>query len=342
MERLVPLLGFKSKVRQAASVKYEQLSTEDRYSIAAQRGTYIKVAAIASNLNRHRSTIYRELKRNASAHDGNYRASHACQKASGRQKRSKRNMRFKKSDFEVVEKLVRVDLSPEQVVGRLRLEGRPVMSHETIYKWIWKDKKGGGSLWLHLRGSRKQRRKRYAAKDSRGRLAGKKMIGERPTLVEGRSRCGDWEIDTVHGSGKPGVVTVVERRSGLVRIGKLDRITMEETGARTVSLLAKEKDRVMTITADNGSEFHNYRKVEKALETQVYFATPHHAWERGTNENTNGLIRQYIPKGEDLKPLTQRDCTTIAENLNNRPRKRLGFKTPNEVYYNIKTVALQT
>lgn len=135
-------------------MKYEHLGTEERHSIAAQRGTYIKVAAIAVTLGRHRSTIYRELRRNASVHDGNYRATHACQKAGGRQKRSKRNMRFNEVDFLEVTKLIRVDHSPEQAVGRLRLEGRPVMSHETIYKWIWKDKKSGGNLWLHLRGSR--------------------------------------------------------------------------------------------------------------------------------------------------------------------------------------------
>jgi IS30 family transposase len=323
-------------------VKYEHLTTEERHSIAAQRGTYIKVAEIADNLGRHRSTIYRELKRNASTHDGNYRASHACQKASGRQKRSKRNMRLAAAEFGSVERLIRSDLSPEQAVGRLRAEGTPAMSHETVYKWIWKDKKEGGDLWLHLRCARKQRRKRYAAYDSRGRLAGKKMIGERPAAVERRSRIGDWEIDTVHGTTKAGVVTIVERRSGLVRIGKLKRITKEETGKRTIRLLAGEKDRVNTITADNGAEFHGYQRIERKLDTSVYFATPHHSWERGTNENTNGLIRQYLPKGTPLDGLTQSDCTRVAAVLNHRPRKRLGFKTPHEIYYGLPIVALQT
>lgn len=342
LSTLVGRLGFKTKVRQSASVKYEQLKTEERYSIAAQRGAYINVSQIACNLGRHRSTIYRELKRNASAHDGNYRATHACQKASGRQKRSKRNMRFKADDFQVVERLVRKDLSPEQVTGRLALEGTPVMSHETIYKWIWQDKSAGGSLWKHLRCANKRRRKRYAAKDSRGRLAGKKMITERPAVVERRSRIGDWEIDTVHGTTKAGVVTIVERRSGLVRVGKLQRITKEQTEKRTIRLLLSDKSRVKTITADNGGEFHGYQRLERALETSVYFALPHHAWERGTNENTNGLIRQYLPKGTPLDDLTQSTCTQIANTLNNRPRKRLGFKTPNEVYHRLPVVALQT
>ena len=216
------------------------------------------------------------------------------------------------------------------------------MSHETIYKWIWLDRCRGGTLWEHLRGARKQRRKRYSRYDSRGRLAGKKMIGERPASVERRTRFGHWEIDTVHGKGKPGVVTIVERRSGLVRIGKIKRISMEETAARTVSLLIGEKERVQTITADNGSEFHSYKRIENALDTKVYFATPHHSWERGTNENTNGLIRQHLPKGADLTELSQRECTRIAEKLNNRPRKLLGFKTPNEIYYGISPLALQS
>ncbi|MBB5352686.1 IS30 family transposase [Haloferula luteola] len=306
------------------------------------RGAYVKVEEIARRLGRHRSTIYWELKRNASAHDGGYRAIHACWKASGRQKRSRRNMRYGPGDFEPVEELLREDLSPEQVVGRMRLERRGTMSHETIYKWIWLDRRHGGTLWRHLRGARKQRRKRYGRNDSRVRLAGKRMIGKPPAVVERRSRIGDWEIDTVHGKGKAGVVTIVERRSGLVRIGKLERISMAQTGSRTVKLLSGEQNPVRTITADNGCEFHNDKRVEKSLGTTIDFATPHHSWERGTNENTNGLIRQYLPKGEDLAGLTQRECTKIAEKMNKRPRKRLKFRTPNEIYDGLSPVALQT
>ena len=152
-------------------------------------------------------------------------------------------------------------------------------------------------------------------------------------MVAARGRIGDWEMDTVHGRGKACVVTVVERKTGLVRIGPIARATKEETLERTVKLLWAERDRVKTITADNGTEFHNYLELESILDAQVYFATPHHAWERGTNENTNGLIRQYLPKGTNLSRLTQRQCDHIAEQLNNRPRLRLGFMTPNEAYY---------
>ena len=129
------------------------------------------------------------------------------------------------------------------------------------------------------------------------------------------------------------MVTVVERKTGLVQIGPIQRATKELTLDRTVKLLWEERQRVKTITADNGTEFHNYRELENILGTRVYFATPHHAWERGTNENTNGLIRQYLPKGTNLSRLSQQQCDRIAERLNNRPRLRLGFKTPNEAYY---------
>jgi transposase, IS30 family len=300
----------------------------------------VGMAEIADHLGRHRSTLYREVKRNQSVHDGAYRPSHAVEKASGRQKRSRRNWRYGPAEFGMIATLIRARHSPQQIVGRRKHEGHSVMSHETIYRWIWADKRCGGSLWRHLRGASKQRRKRYNSYDSRGRLAGKKPIEQRPLVVASRERIGDWEIDTMHGRGKACVVTVVERKSGLVRIGPIGRATKEQTLARTVKLLWPERERVKTITADNGTEFHNYLELESRLATEVYFATPHHAWERGTNENTNGLIRQYLPKGTNLSALTQQQCDRIAAELNNRPRLRLGFKTPNEVYYH-PSVALQ-
>jgi IS30 family transposase len=314
-------------------MNYHQLSTEERYEIGAMRRQHVGMAAMAEHLGRHRSTLYREVKRNQSVHDGSYRPSHAVEKASGRQRRCRRNWRYGAAEFAPIEALIRAGLSPEQIVGRSQRAGQGVMSHETIYRWIWRDKRCAGTLWRHLRGARKRRRKRYGRYDSRGRLAGKRLIGQRPAVVASRGRIGDWEIDTMHGRGKACVVTVVERKTGLVRIGPIQRATKELTLERTVKLLWEERQRVKTITADNGTEFHNYRELESILGTRVYFATPHHAWERGTNENTNGLIRQYLPKGTNLSRLTQRQCDRIAEQLNNRPRLRLDFMTPNEAYY---------
>ena len=322
-------------------MKYRHLSMEERYQIAAMRGQRVAMVEIARALDRHRSTVYREVRRNSSVHDGFYRATHSVQKASARKHRSLRNLRYGSPEMAVIEERLRWNWSPEQIVGWLRKQGQRAMSHETIYRHVWRDKACGGTLWRHLRGARKRRRKRYGAYDSRGRLAGKRMIEQRPAIVEERRRIGDWEIDTVHGRGKACLVTIVERKSGLVRIGSIPRATKENTVEKTVELLQAEVYRVRTITADNGTEFHSYPELEKRLDTKVYFATPHHAWERGSSENCNGLIRQYFQKGTNLSRVTQDECHEVAEQLNNRPRLRHGFKTPNEVYFKGLNVALQ-
>lgn len=311
---------------------YRQLTAEEKYQIAALRQQGLTAPQIAVMLRRHRSTIAREVKRNATPYDGAYRASGAVEMTNGRRRRSRRNARYGPIHFAPIEALLQRRWSPAEIVGRRRLEGLPVMSHETIYLWIWRDKAEGGSLWVHLRGARKRRRKRYGRKDSRGRLAGKRPIQDRPAIVERRGRFGDWEMDTVHGKGKPCIVTAVERKSGLVRIGPLPGATVEHTNARLIELLSLEPHKVRTITSDNGVEFHGYKEIERQLGTTIYFATPHHAWERGTNENTNGLIRQYLPKRTPLGHLTQTHCDEIAAHLNHRPRLRLSFRTPHEVY----------
>lgn len=311
---------------------YRQLLDEERYRIAAMRAARCSIQEISVALGRHRSTIYREVERNKT-NAGSYIAVTAGEKTRGRRSRSRCNRRFGREHFAPIETMLRADYSPEQIVGRLRLEGVKAMSHETIYKWIWADKEAEGTLWKHLRGSRKQRRKRYGRNDSRGRLAGKRMITERPAVVETRSRFGDWEIDTVHGVGKPCVVTVVERKSGLLRVGKLTTAGSQQTLERTTQIMNGEAHLIHTITSDNGTEFHCYKELEARLGIQVYFATPHHAWERATNENTNGLLRQYLPRGTSFDHIKQAHCTKIAEKLNNRPRRRLGYRTPNEVYY---------
>jgi IS30 family transposase len=312
---------------------YRQLTNEERYQIAILRSQGLKNPAIAAALGRHRSTISREMERNATPYDGAYRPSMAVEMTNGRRSRSRRNARYGADDFAPIEALIAEKWSPDQIVGSRRRDGIAVMSHETIYVHIWKDKENGGSLWRHLRGALKQRRKRYGRNDSRGRLAGKRMIGDRPAVVNRRTRFGDWEGDTVHGCTKPCIVTVVERKSGLVRIGPLPRATVEHTNACLIELLSHEAHKVRTITTDNGVEFHGYKDIERQLATKIYFATPHHAWERGTNENTNGLIRQYLPKGTDLGGLTQGRCDKIAATLNHRPRRRLGYRTPHEVYH---------
>lgn len=209
------------------------------------------------------------------------------------------------------------------------------MSHETIYRHIWQDKAQGGDLWTHLRQSPKVRRKRYRSYDSRGRLANKRHISERPASVETRQYKGHWEIDTVMGKGSPDcIVTLVERKTGFLTIGKLKDRTTESLNRRASMLINRNPTGFKTITADNGTEFHQYKMIEATSSARFYFANPYHSWERGSNENANGLIRQYIPKGSSMKYLTQQQCDAIAHKLNSRPRKRLNFKTPKKHYYN--------
>jgi IS30 family transposase len=315
-------------------MKYHQLTSGERYSLSALRTQGLNQSQIAKQLGRHRSTISRELKRNSAHLDGHYRPSKAIERTSGRRSRSRRNQRFTLDDLHQVDALIRMQWSPQQVSGHLRKKRLLRISHETIYRHIWSDKACGGSLHLHLRGARKNCRKRYGAYDSRGKLAGKRHISERPPSVQGRRRIGHWEIDTVVGNGSQHcIVSLVERKTGYVLIGKLEARTVQQLNRGTLRIARRHADQFATITADNGSEFHGYALIEQALALKFYFATPHHSWERGTNENTNGLIRQYIPKGVNMAKLTQHDCNVIATKLNTRPRKRLDYKTPHECFY---------
>jgi IS30 family transposase len=287
---------------------------------------------MARALGRHPSTISRELKRN-SRRDGGYRPSTADDLARWRRSRSRRNGQFGQAQWSLVESFLKQDWSPEQIAGRLKSAGLLSISHETIYRYVWEDRKRDGKLHEHLRCSPKKRRKRYGSYDSRGRLAGKRPISDRPPGAENRSRVGHLEGDTVLGaSDKHCVLTLVDRKTGYVMIGKLKARTVEATNRRARALINSAPRRVRTITVDNGTEFHGYKKIEATTGTRFFFAAPYHSWERGTSENTNGLIRQYLPKRTSMAQITQRDCTRIAAKLNRRPRKRLGFKTPEECY----------
>jgi IS30 family transposase len=316
-------------------MSYKQLTEGDRYTLAALKRQGLSFTKIAEAMNRHRSTIYREVKRNSCwIIDGSYRPTKAQRRTRARRRRSRRNQHFTTQDYKEVRQLIRKDWSPEQITGHLKKEGKRCFSHETIYQYIWRDKRKGGTLWKHLRCAQKRRRKRYNAYDSRGRLADKRNIAERPAEVETRQTQGHWEIDTVMGKGsKHCIVTLVERKTGYTLMGQLNDRTTKSTNKRTIKLMKRMPDEFKTITADNGTEFHQYKKVEAATNCPYYFANPHHSWERGTNENTNGLIRQYLRKGTSMEGLTQQQCDRIAAKLNSRPRKRPGYKTPEECFY---------
>jgi IS30 family transposase len=313
---------------------YRQITFAERYTLGLLRQRGLSAAAIARVLGRHRSTIGREVRRNGTPRDGCYRPQLAEWYACGRRSHSRRNRQFTAAEWARIQALLREDWSPEQIAGRLRCEGALCISHETIYRYIWADKRAGGTLYRHLRGACKQRRKRYGRYDSRGRLAGKRPITARPAAVETRRALGHWEGDTMLGASQAGpcVLSLVERKTGYLLLGQLDQHTSAAVNQRAQRLIAAQPHPVRTITVDNGTEFHDYAKLEQATATRFYFATPHHAWERGTNENTNGLVRQYLPKRQSMAHLTQHDCNRIATKLNRRPRKRLGYRTPEECY----------
>jgi IS30 family transposase len=223
--------------------------------------------------------------------------------------------------------------SPEQICGRLQLEQQVKLSPETIYRYVLKDKQSGGALYKHLRHQSKRYRKRYGSHDYRGKIPDRVDIAERPAVVDERSRLGDWEADLVMGKAHQGaIVTLAERRSRLYLALPIARKTAELVTTAITTLLNQIKDWVHTITYDNGREFSDHKTIAQRLNCSSFFARPYHSWERGLNENSNGLLRQYFPKAMALNNVSEEDVQAATEALNHRPRKCLGFKTPWEVF----------
>ena len=313
---------------------YHQLTQEERYRITAYRMCGTSQSEIARLLQRHRSTISRELRRNATNHDGDYRAQKAHSYATARRRRCRRRARFSAPEMARMARLLRRRFSPEQISGLWKKNGALNISHETIYRYIRWDKRVGGDLWKFTRIMSKFARKRYRSHDSRGVLPGKRPIGDRPVEVELRKRIGHWEGDTVMGSDmRHCVLTLVERKTGYAIIKKLKARQMHEVTRAATRAIRSHCRNFKTITFDNGTEFHDYARLEQRFPLKIYFATPYHSWERGSNENFNGLLRQYLPKGSCMSAVTQARCNQIADDLNNRPRKRHGFSTPAELYH---------
>ena len=311
---------------------YTQLTQEERYQIYALKKAGHSQKEIAVTLGRSPSTISRELRRNKGLKG--YRPKQAHKLAQNRkQERSRR--RIPDSVWQRVALLLREDWSPEQISGWLRHSEGVCISHEWIYHHVYEDKRCGGDLHRHLR-CQKPRRKRYGSYDRRGRIRERVSIDERPAVVEERSRIGDWEVDTV--IGKPGgavLVTLVERYARLSVLALAPNKTAEAVKEAILKAIQPLSSQVYTLTYDNGKEFALHMDIAKALEADGFFAHPYHSWERGLNENTNGLIRQYLPKGTDFKQLTSTQVEQIMNKLNNRPRKCLGYKTPNQVFFGI-------
>ena len=314
-------------------MEYHQLTSGERYLIAKAKSMGESYRAIARKLKRSVSTISRELKRNVDSR-GEYSASKADSYARARRRRSRRGTHYEAQQVQLVHELMQHKWSPEQISGRLGQLGVMQVGTSTIYRWVRRDKARGGGLWLRTRRLSRRYRKGYRVPDRRGRLSGKRSIDERPRSVQQRTEFGHWEGDTVMGrDGRHCILTLVERKTLKVRIRKLPARQVAEVNKVLHEELGRQGDLLIkSVTLDNGTEFHGYAELERAHGTKFYFARPYHSWERGTNENTNGLIRQYLPKGSCFKGLTDRRCKEIEEELNNRPRKKLGFATPNEAY----------
>lgn len=313
--------------------EYNHLSQVERYNICMYLVQGFSKSDIAKAMNRSVSTIYRELERNKRPQNGYYAASVADSYAHGRLRRARRGSQYSADVWNIVYALLKKKWSPEQIRNHLCVVHNIEISIQTIYRHIKKDRRKGGMLYKSLRIMSKVRRKSYGSKDSRGRLEGKKDITTRPIEADKRLEIGHWEGDTVMGGDrKECVLTLVDRKSGYAFVEKLRARTAEETNYALNRIISKHREKFKTITFDNGTEFHSYKKIEERFGVQCYFAKPHHPWERGCNENFNGLLRQYLPKGKSMKEIGTAKLEVILQELNERPRKRHSFKSPQEVY----------
>ena len=311
---------------------YKQLSFEQRYHISGLRKARFKPMHIADEVGVNRSTISRELRRNRGQRG--WRPKQAQQLRDERRHACTNAARFTQKDWDTVEALIRQDRSPDQAGKRLGLENVLQISHETIYPRIYADKRRGGELWKHLR-SQKPRRKCYASgQERRGMIKNRVSIENRPEIVEQKTRIGDWEGDTVIGRRHRGaLVTLAERKSRYVLAAKVPSKHAEGVTAAVIRLLRPHQRKCHTVTFDNGKEFAEHESIGAELTAEIYFAHPYQSWERGLNENSNGLLRQYFPRNMMLSEVTQEQVQRAVDRLNHRPRQVLGYRTPFEVFF---------
>ena len=313
-------------------MKYHRLTQQERYQIYALLKEGLSLNAISNNIGKDKSTISRELKRNTG--QKGYRPKQANALAMDRVKLKIRSSYLKVEQINYIKEKIELKWSPEQISGRMKLDGLDSVSHETIYRYIDIDKQNGGKLYLNLRHKNKRYKKRYGSNDRRGQIPNKVSIEKRPAIVERKDRIGDFEIDLIIGSHhKQALVTVVDRKSKFTLIKKILHKQSTLVEVALIEMLLPIKQWLHTITSDNGKEFAAHERVSAYLDADFYFCHPYASWERGLNENTNGLIRQFFPKGSDFTHITQSQIIDAQNNLNYRPRKTLGYKTPAEVFY---------
>jgi len=317
------------------------ITQEQRYTISCMHNDGYTQKDIARSIGKDKSVISRELKRNSDNRNGAYRYELAIRKHSERQKAKHKHKRFTALIQKEVEALLLQEYSPEQVVGLLKKHKKETVSVERVYQHIWADKKAGGSLYTHLRRQGRRNRKRGAYKDTRGIIKNRVSIEQRPAVVDRRERFGDLEVDLIIGKNhQQAILTINDRASGMLKMKKVGSKEAVVVTAAINDLLEDWIPYINTITADNGKEFAGHEDVAEQLNIDYYFAHPYHSWERGSNENLNGLVRQYFPKGSDFTKITQQEIEEVELKLNSRPRKRFDYENPtfvmNQLLFNQK------
>jgi len=308
----------------------KHLTEKQRYTIEKLLAQDFTKSKIAEILGVHKSTISRELKRNADLRSKAYKSGLAQRKSEKRQVGKSRYRKFDQETQDRALALLKQDYSPEQITGYCKLNNEEMVSHESLYQFIWNDKRQGGMLYTHLRHKGRKYRKRGALKDKRGIIKNRVTIDQRPAVVDRKERFGDLESDTIIGKNHKGaIVTINDRATGMLKMKLIKAKEADLTQQAIEEKLEPWKAfQLKTMTNDNGREFANHASIAENLGIEVYFAHPYHSWERGANENLNGLIRQYIPKKTDFSTLTDEYISSVEHKLNNRPRKRLGYKSP--------------
>lgn len=294
---------------------------------------------IAETIGKNAAVISREIKRN-SRENGLYDCDFAQAKYEKGLKSKPRRVKMTDSVRNLVEEGLNKQWSPEQISQTAKSKGIECVSHERIYQYVWSDKQNGGNLYVNLRNRGKKYRKRGAEKDKRGSITNRVSIHERPAIVDEKARVGDWEGDTIIGKDHKGaILTTNERKSGYLLLAKLGGKNADDLATKMVAVLSPYQAVCHTMTFDNGKEFARHEEIAAALNLSVYFADPYASWQRGANENTNGLIRQYIPKKTDFDTISDQRIQEIQDLINNRPRKRLNWRTPNEVFHELSNIA---
>lgn len=332
-------------------MSYTHFTEKERYVISHLKSAKFSIREIARRLGRHHTSISREIKRNGPKYTDYapywYYVAQPVADNRRHKARSHRRQNHQPLVNYVMEKL-RLDWPPEVIAAKLQLDfpddKRMRISHETIYRWIYLDASQAGNLYSHLRRRHKKRRRQTQYGSGRRFIPGRVSISERPTIVETRERYGDWEGDSMEGAkGTGGLATHVDRKSRYLLAAKLSdkkAITMTEASIKSFNRLPKAFRQ--TLTVDNGKEFSKFKELEKGTGLTVYFADPYAAWQRGTNENTNGILRFYFPKGIDFQNISIKELENVVRKINNRPRKCLNYQTPHEIFYEASSGALRT